>query len=134
MRVVPRVGIASASETSFGYSQRLHRPEEYSAVLAARRTVRGQRFDLHYSPSTSASSRLGLIVPKRLAKAASLRNAVKRQAREAFRLNAINLPGVDLVLRLSKPLKGVRASDGEQCRAWRVEIESLLKRLPANSP
>jgi len=108
----------------------LHRPEEYSTVLAARRTVRGQRFDLHYFPSTSASPRLGLIVPKRLAKAASLRNAVKRQAREAFRLSASGLPLLDLVLRLSKPLKGVRASDGEQCRAWRSEIDSLLKRLP----
>ena len=50
MRVAPRAVIASASErASFRSAQRLHKPQEFSAVMAARRVVRGELFDLHYS-------------------------------------------------------------------------------------
>jgi ribonuclease P protein component len=75
-----------------------------------------------------------LIVPKRLARAASLRNAIKRQGREAFRLMAAEMQACDLVLRLTRPIKGVRATDGAQKIIWRTEMEALLKRLPPLSP
>jgi len=78
-------------------------------------------------------ARLGLIVPKRLARAASLRNAIKRQGREAFRLLAVEIPPCDLVLRLTRPIKNVRAGDNAQRKVWRAEIETLLRRLPALS-
>jgi ribonuclease P protein component len=92
--------------------------------------MRGACFDLHYCGSVAKNMpRLGWIVPKRLARAASLRNAIKRQGREAFRLVAGEIPPYDLVLRLKQPVVGVRASDGEQRRIWRMEIEALLGRL-----
>lgn len=97
--------------------------------------MRGECFDLHYSRAVEHfGARLGLIVPKRLARAASLRNAIKRQGREAFRLMAIEIQPRDLVLRLRRPLVGVRAADQVQHKAWRAEIEVLLRRLPALSP
>ena len=97
--------------------------------------VRGQCFDLHYRGGcTDTRARLGLIVPKRLARAASLRNAIKRQGREAFRLMAVDLPPCDLVLRLTRPIKDVRAGDDAQRKVWRTEIETLLGRLPTHSP
>ena len=136
MRVVPRAVIVSPSErlASFHSGQRLHRPEEFSAVMVARRVVRGQCFDLHYCQTgTDGGVRLGLIVPKRLAKAASLRNAIKRQGREAFRLMVIDIPPCDLILRLTRSVKGVRASDGAQRKVWRAEMEALLRRLPGLS-
>ena len=136
MRVVPRAVIVSPSEraASFRSEQRLHRPEEFSAVMAARRVVRGQCFDLHYrGAGTGSCVRLGLIVPKRLARAASLRNAIKRQGREAFRLMTVEIPPCDLVLRLTRPLKNVRAGDDAQRKVWRTEIEALLRRLPTHS-
>lgn len=106
--------------------------------MAARRVVRGKCFDLHYSCGGEAGqmrlARLGLIVPKRLARAASLRNAVKRQGREAFRLAMFSRSPYDLVLRLKSPLQGVKAADEAQKRLWRAEIEMLLKRLPLQSP
>jgi len=74
-------------------------------------------------------ARLGLIVPKRLAKASSLRNAIKRQGREAFRLFSPALPAGDVVLRLARPIKGVVARDAAQKKAWRQEIEGLLGRV-----
>jgi len=134
-RAVPRAVIVSASEhkASFCFEQRLHRPEEYSAVMAARRVVRGECFDLHYSQTVAdRRARLGLIIPKRLARAASLRNAIKRQGREAFRLLlALEMQPLDLVLRLRRPLVGVRAGDIAQRKVWRTEIEVLLRRLPS---
>ena len=101
--------------------------------MAARRVVRSAVFDLHFcwaKPGTKP--RLGLIVPKRLARAASLRNAIKRQGREAFRLVAVGFPPCDLVLRLKSPVKGVRARDGTQKKQWRTEFENLFRRLPAD--
>ena len=98
--------------------------------MAARRVMRGEHFDLHYGPVCADSgARLGLIVPKRLARTASLRNAIKRQGREAFRLMAIEIPTCDVILRLTRPVKGVMARDSEQRKGWRREMETLLRRL-----
>ena len=101
--------------------------------MAARRVLRGQCFDLHYL-AVAGSARLGLIVPKRLARAASLRNAIKRQGREAFRAVALEIPSCDVVLRLTRPLKGIRASDGNQKAVWRKEFDALLQRLASARP
>ena len=102
--------------------------------MAARRVVRGESFDLHFSRAASdGTARLGWIVPKRLARAASLRNAIKRQGREAFRLMAGEIVAGDLVLRLKRSLTGVRATDKPQRKAWRAEIEVLLRRVPTKS-
>jgi ribonuclease P protein component len=99
--------------------------------MADRRAVRGECFQLHYRQVQSGQGvRLGLIVPKRLAQAASLRNAIKRQGREAFRLMAGEIPPCDMVLRLTRPLKGVKATDCAHRKAWRTEIEALMRRLP----
>ena len=136
MRVVPKVVIVSASKAAatFCSGQRLHRPEEFSAVMAAKRVLRGECFHLHYRCATGQEgARLGLMVPKRLARAASLRNAIKRQGREAFRLMGIDVLPCDLVLRLARPVKDARAGDRLQRVIWRAEIESLLRRLPTLS-
>ena len=96
--------------------------------MAARRVVRGACFDLHFRQADAASrARIGLIVPKRLARAASLRNAIKRQGREAFRLVAFAIPPCDLVLRLTRPILSVNAKDSAQRKIWRAEIETLLR-------
>lgn len=112
-------------------------PGEYAAVFKGRRVIRGERFDLHYlldvaaprDGATGGSVRLGLVVPKRMAKAAVLRNTVKRQAREAFRHMAAELPAADLVLKLGRSLQGVKPTDAAQRRQLRAEIEALLRRF-----
>ena len=132
MRVVPRAVIVSPSKrrASFHSEQRLHRPEEFSAVMAARRVVRGTCFDLHFCPANAASrARIGLIVPKRLARAAVLRNAIKRQGREAFRQLASAIPPCDLVLRLKRPVSGAGGVVEGQRKVWRAEMEILLRQF-----
>jgi ribonuclease P protein component len=71
---------------------------------------------------TGRTARLGLIVPKRLAKRAVLRNLIKRQVREAFRLVAQDLPQGDLVVRLARMPKGVPVP------LIRVELKKNLRR------
>lgn len=92
-------------------------------MFAYRRAVRAQRFTLHYRPSESGA-RLGVVVAKKLARHAVLRNLIKRIARESFRFKREGLPALDLVLRLASSPKGVSR------RGLRVEIDALFDRLP----
>ncbi|MBK7014173.1 MAG: ribonuclease P protein component [Sulfuritalea sp.] len=134
MRVAPRAVIVSASKlrARFQKGSRLHQPREFAAVLSARKVLRGDSFDLHMLATENAGApRLGLIVPKRLARAANLRNAIKRQAREAFRLMIARCLPCDVVLRLKRPVSVAGNELRQQLRSWRGEIDRLLGRLPA---
>jgi ribonuclease P protein component len=133
-RVVRRAVIVSPSKRHFlfGSERRLHRPEEFSLVFSSRLMVRDGRdmpFVLHYRLSGNGGpSRLGIVVPKRYAKAASLRNAIKRQGREAFRLLADEIPPCDLVLRLNRSLGEVKSRDRFKRKEWRIMMDALSKR------
>jgi ribonuclease P protein component len=94
-------------------------------VFSHRRVLRGERFDLHYRPS-EGNPRLGLVIAKKLARRAVLRNLLKRLGREAFRHCRAQLPPCDLVLRLAKP---VAQADRAARRSLRAEIDGLLQRL-----
>lgn len=130
MRAVPRVAIASASKAGagFGEDRRLHTPREFAAVLSARMVVRGETFDLHFLDSEELTvARLGLVIPKRLAQAANLRNAIKRQGREAFRVLPVR--PCNVVLRLKRRVGKLPNEFEHQRKQWRSEIEALLQRL-----
>ena len=99
-------------------------------MFAARRVLRGTCFALHYRPNGLMSPRLGLVIPKKQARAAVLRNAVKRQTRELFRRQRSSLPGFDLILRLTQPLdRPKRAIDTQVKAHWRAEITALFDQL-----
>lgn len=112
----------------FRPQHRLRRPGEFSAVLGSRQRLRGEWFDLSFSRQSGVSARLGLVIPKRLARRAVTRNLAKRVAREAFRDVRTQLATMDLVLRLARPAAPLPS--GELSRAWRREIDDLLRRLP----
>ena len=120
--------MADASDFSFCNGYRLHEADEFSAVFASRRVLRGSRFDLHYSTGSNSGARLGLIIGKKLARRAVHRNLLKRLAREVFRRARPTLPTYDLVLRLAR---SPGESLGDESRlAWRSDVEQLLARLP----
>lgn len=79
--------------------------------------------------SPTGVARLGLVLPKRLARHAVTRNLIRRQAREVFRSQAAMLPATDLVLRLTRSLKEVSLDCASQKKMFRAEIEALLKRI-----
>ena len=114
----------------FGPERRLHTLHEFSGVFSSRRVVRGELdspFILHFRLLEKQNlSRLGVVVPKKLVKQAFLRNAVKRQGREAFRLLANELPPCDVVLRVHRPLGSAKQLSYKD---WRLLIDDLLKRL-----
>ncbi|MEW6512471.1 MAG: ribonuclease P protein component [Pseudomonadota bacterium] len=109
--------------SGFRRQHRLLKPAEFANVFAARRVLRGSQFALHYRDSDLPVARLGLVIPKKQAHTAVLRNAIKRQAREIFRLRLASLPARDVVLRLT------RLVETQDKPAWRTEITQLLERL-----
>jgi ribonuclease P protein component len=126
-------GGASGPDCGFGFPKRyrLTKTDEYSSVFGFRRTLRGLHFLLHYRPRETVDggenrklpARLGVVVPKKLVKAAVRRNLIKRLAREQFRLNREQLPSLDLVLRLAtKPGKPDR-------KGLATEILELLRKV-----
>jgi len=124
--------LSGSTEPAEGFRrhQRLLAAKDYSEVFAARRVLRGVNFALHYRPNGLSHARLGLVIPKKQAKAAVLRNAVKRQTRELYRRRHAKLPAVDLILRLAQPLDRPRRVIDSQAKAnWRAEITALLDQL-----
>lgn len=73
-----------------------------------------------------------MVIPKKQARSAVLRNAIKRQMRECFRQRLNTLPALDLVVRLTRPVEA-RAGDPVARVAWRTEIAALLVRLTART-
>lgn len=126
-------GGACEPDCRFGFPKRyrLTKTDEYSSVFGFRRALRGQHFLLHYRPrevvdggeNRKLPARLGVVVPKKLVKAAVRRNLIKRLAREQFRLSRTQLPSFDLVLRLAtKPGKPDR-------KGLATEILELLRKV-----
>jgi ribonuclease P protein component len=114
----------------FRPQHRLLAAKDYSEVFAARRVLRGVMFAMHYRPNALPHPRLGLVIPKKQARAAVLRNAVKRQTRELFRRRRDSLPAFDLILRLAQPLdRPKRVIDKQAKAAWRAEINALFDQL-----
>lgn len=122
------VGGTGEPGPGYGFPRRyrLTKTDEYSSVFGFRRALRSPHFLIHYRPRTAAeesTARLGIVVPKRLLKAAVRRNLVKRICREQFRMLRVVLPVRDLVIRLaSRPQSLDR-------RALAAEIHSLLSKL-----
>jgi len=143
----------------------MHTPLDYAAVFGARNKVlRGLCFDLLRGnvrvgcvddgsngvrsgvgvSATAAGlqriegigSRLGLIVPKRLARRAVLRNTIKRQVRESFRhVEWDVLPPGDLVFRLTRWPQEMAvhvATPAVLKLMLRKEVDQLLMRLIAS--
>lgn len=127
---------ASATKrAAFGFPRRcrLTKTDEYSSVFGFRRAVKSPHFLLHYrpravdetAPDTKLTARLGIVVPKRLVKAAVRRNLIKRLGREQFRLLLPQLPSRDLILRLAVKPGAVDR------KALAEEIRRLLLKLNA---
>jgi ribonuclease P protein component len=102
--------------------------ERFTQVFSGRQVLRGANFVLHFLANDLAGPRLGLVIPKKQARTAVLRNAIKRQARELFRKGGSRLPAVDVVLRLARPLSRQKV-DIVSRAAWRAEIATLFDQL-----
>ena len=126
-------GEAASLDHGFRPEHRLHATAEFSLVFSARRVLRGKNFDLHYrlrdsqNSKPSAGARLGLVIAKKLARRAVLRNLLKRLGREVFRHARQRSLPYDLILRLARAPDG--SLDLETRKLLRADLEQLLIRL-----
>ncbi len=114
---------------SFPPDARLHVSAEFQAVFGEGRRVSGSLFRLNVRlPLEGGRSRLGVTVSKRVDKRAVVRNRLRRQARECFRILREDLPAGDYVL-LAKP-EAAKA----QAAAVRADLLSLFNRARTLKP
>jgi len=119
----------AAGSMVFRPDHRLRQSSDFAAVLASPLKLRGRHFEVRYRGAAGSMPRLGLIVPKRLAKRAVVRNTLKRLSREAFRTIHKQLPCVDLVVRLTADVGRCSKVSAETKKGWRKELDQLMLRL-----
>ncbi|WP_395353051.1 ribonuclease P protein component [Variovorax sp. UC122_21] len=126
--------------------QRLKTRAQFQAVLAGATVARTAHFALHRCALDSESSAqlfasddvwLGAMVPKRWARRAVTRNAIKRQIYSVSALPHAGLPRGAHVVRLKSAFdrkEFVSASSERLKRAVRAELELLLERAARPAP
>lgn len=85
----------------FTKAERLRHRRDFLRAQALGKRLYTRHFGVTLAPPAATSPRLGLVVTKRLGKAAQ-RNRVKRLLREFFRRHRTQLPAVDLVIMAKK--------------------------------
>ncbi len=106
--------------------------DDFAAVLKSRDRRRSGHFSLHWLCGAGAGGRLGLVVPKRLARTAVRRNLIKRQARALFQgwtgsraaAGAADSAKPDVVLKLTTSVAGLDRT------TQFAELGDLMQALP----
>ncbi len=98
-------------------SARLRTGAEFRRVFDQRQTCGNALFRIHFAPSSSA--RLGMGVSRRVSPRAVVRNRIRRQIRETFRLAAADLKACDYVVLARPPAAS----------ASRAELQAALNQL-----
>ena len=84
---------------------RLRNSYEFAAVFGANNKIRSRQFLLYFNANSLLSSRLGVIVAKKIVSKAVWRNKIKRMIREYFRMHL--LEGLDVVIVVIKNIEPV---------------------------
>ena len=92
---------------AFGKSQRLLKPAEFKQVFEKRQSVHNAHFGIYAMTNTLGHARVGLVVSKKVSKKAVVRNRIKRQIREVFRLQQQDLGAIDFVVVAKAPLSAI---------------------------
>ncbi len=122
--------------------QRLKSRAQFQAVMADRPVAKTAHFALHRGSLDEPTNGrplfpvhaawIGVVLPKRWARRAVTRNAIRRQIYELSRLHADALPQAAWVIRLRSEFSRkqfVSATSEPLKRAVRAELEQLLGRV-----
>ncbi len=118
---------SAAGSSSFPRSARLLNSKEFTASLGSKRRVASEQFWAAVYPSPEHGPRLGLVMPKRLARRAHERNRLKRLVREWFRKARPALPPLWIVVGCRS---GAVTSDNECLWQDLDRLHRRLQRLP----
>lgn len=126
--------------------QRFRSRAQFQAAMAGTPVSKTPHFALHRGSLDAASAGralfpvvdawVGVVLPKRWARRAVTRNAIRRQIHELARLHATALPHAAWVVRLRSEFSRkqfVSASSEPLKRAVRAELEQLLGRVLTNA-
>jgi len=80
--------------------QHLRTADESNAVRKLGQRIVVRDFALHFSKNTLGYARLGMMIPKKYCSLAVDRHHIQRLIREAFRLNQVHFPSIDVVVML----------------------------------
>tara|TARA_B100000676_G_C17971603_1_gene783645 strand:+ start:99 stop:440 length:342 start_codon:yes stop_codon:yes gene_type:complete len=83
---------------------KLHKAKEFSSVIQFRCVENSNFLQVFVKPNNQSHSRLGLIVPVKIERLSVKRNQVKRVLRIIFCEQQKNSMGLDLVVRLRRPV------------------------------
>jgi len=111
-----------ASPEGLARRHRFEGRQAFSPVFAAGKRLHAGDLTLILAPAETAVSRLGVAVGRRAHAKATVRNALKRVAREAFRRHPVRFAGLDVVIL-------ARAVDDEPDRKrWSRALGELFGR------
>lgn len=117
----PRTAADTAFVLDLPRSVRLLSGADFKRVFDGRRQHGTEVFRIHFA--NSAQARLGMAVSRRVSAKAVVRNRIRRQIRESFRLNRPHLAPMDYVVLARAPAAGM---DRSQLRA---ALETLWQRF-----
>ncbi len=108
-------------------SARLLRAADFARLRESGSRLSSQQLSIQFCNCENRGPRLGMAVSRRVSKLAIVRNRIRRQIRESFRLNRPRLPACDILVI-------ARQSAAQRSNAQlRVELESLWSRLAAKA-
>ena len=108
------------SDRRFGPELRLRRRKDFARVFSGGVRLNVEVVTVVVRPNEVHHPRLGLAIPRRVARRAVVRHRLKRQIRESFRHNTERLQGLDVVV-LARPGAEKMSSTclrGLMARAW----------------
>lgn len=108
----------------FTKEQRLLTPAAFREVFdAPERKLHQSHLMAFVSTNTHAQPRVGMAITKRKVPTAVVRNLIKRQIREQFRVKAIDLENKDIVFIIKKSIKGIDKKE------LKNEINAIFKKI-----
>jgi len=115
----------------FPPAARVRSGREYRQVFADSQRLSTRCFSLHVRPHAGGFSRLGMAVSRKVSPEAVVRNRIKRQIRESFRLRRGTLPTADLVVVARS---AAAALDNPGLRAELSLLWARAEALPLSAP
>lgn len=92
---------------AFSKTQRLLKPADFKRVFEQRQSAHNAHFGVYAANNEIGQPRVGLVVSKKVSKKAVIRNRIKRQIRENFRLQQDMLGAIDFVVVAKAPLSAI---------------------------
>lgn len=112
---------------AFTKKNRLLTKHHFDAVFSQARRIAAPEFTILYRENTLGTSRLGMVVPKKVLAKAHDRNRLKRLIRESFRTHQV--PEVDIVFLAKKNIGNLDNAEllSQLGRVW-LKLQAAFKK------